>query len=56
MGVRKVVKTAVNRLRVATGIAPFALAAPGRLFGLNAGDWSMILVGLALSGLVLALI
>ncbi|MGH6672411.1 MAG: hypothetical protein ACRECE_11255 [Xanthobacteraceae bacterium] len=28
----------------------------GRLFGLDAGDWSMILLGLALSGLLLVLV
>ncbi|HEY1745813.1 MAG TPA: hypothetical protein VGG11_03480 [Xanthobacteraceae bacterium] len=56
MGVGKLVKAAINRVRVATGTAPFALTATGRLFGLDAGDWSMIFVGLALSGLLLALI
>jgi hypothetical protein len=29
--------------------------AEGRLFGLDAGDWSMLLVGLALLGLLLLL-
>jgi hypothetical protein len=56
MGVRKLVKAAVKRLLVATSTAPFGLTATGRLFGLDAGDWSMIFVGLALSGLLLALI
>jgi hypothetical protein len=56
MRVRKFIGAAVNRLRFATGTAPFALTATSRFFGLNAGDWSMILVGLVLSGLVLTLI
>lgn len=33
-----------------------AMAAPRRLLGLDAGDWSMILVGLVLSGLLLAFV
>ena len=34
---------------------PLAMTATGRLLGLNAGDWSMIVLGLLLSGLLLAL-
>ena len=36
--------------------APVAVAGGGRLLGLDAGDWSMIVLGLALSGLLLALV
>lgn len=35
--------------------APGTMSAAGRLLGLNAGDWSMIVLGLLLSGLLLAL-
>jgi hypothetical protein len=42
----------------ATGLtpAPLAMAAARRLLGLNAGDWSMIVLGLLLSGLLIALV
>jgi hypothetical protein len=40
---------------VATAAAPVAVS-PARLFGLDAGDWSMILLGFVLSGLLVALI
>jgi hypothetical protein len=36
--------------------APLPMVPAGRLLGLNAGDWSMVLFGLILSGLLLALI
>jgi hypothetical protein len=55
MGVRQTVPVAFEESGVATGTAPFAITA-ARFFGLDAGDWSMIFVGLALSGLFLALI
>jgi hypothetical protein len=55
MGVRQTVPVAFEKSGVATGADPFAVSA-GRLFGLDAGDWSMIFVGLALSGFFLALI
>jgi hypothetical protein len=45
-------RNAAMRLRA----APLAMAATVRLFGLNAGDWSMLVLGLVLSGLLLALI
>jgi hypothetical protein len=35
--------------------APSMTTAAGRLFGLNAGDWSLIVLGLLLSGFMLAL-
>jgi hypothetical protein len=55
MGVRQTVPVAFEESGVATGAAPFAIPAT-RFFGLDAGDWSMIFVGLALSGFFLALI
>ena len=54
MGVRQTVPVAFEKSGVATGTDPFAVA--GRFFGLDVGDWSMIFVGLALSGFFLALI
>ena len=54
MGVGQTVPVAFERSGVATGTAPFSITA-ARFFGLDAGDWSMIFVGLALSGLFLAL-
>jgi hypothetical protein len=35
--------------------APLPMTAAGRLFGLNVGDWSMIVIGLLLSGLLMTL-
>jgi hypothetical protein len=35
--------------------APSVMTAAGRLFGLNAGDWSLIVLGLLVSGFMLAL-
>ena len=55
MGVRKTVPVALEKSGVATGAAPLYITA-ARFFGLDAGDWSMIFVGLALSGLLLALV
>jgi hypothetical protein len=55
MGVRQTVPVAFEKSGVVTGAAPLAITA-ARFFGLDAGDWSMIFVGLALSGLFLALI
>ncbi|MGB6538730.1 MAG: hypothetical protein WBF58_22535 [Xanthobacteraceae bacterium] len=37
-------------------IAPLAMTEPARFFGLDAGDWSMILLGLVVSGLLLTLV
>ena len=54
MGVQKTVPVAFKKSGVATGTAPFAITV-ARLFGLDAGDWSMIFLGLALSALLLAL-
>jgi hypothetical protein len=54
MGVRQTVPVAFEKSGVATGADPFAVT--GRFFGLDVGDWSMIFVGVALSGFFLALI
>jgi hypothetical protein len=35
---------------------PSGLTVAGRLLGLDAGDWSMVLLGLLLSGLLLTVI
>jgi hypothetical protein len=55
MGVRQTVPVAFEKSGVVTGAAPFTITAT-RFFGLDVGDWSMIFVGLALSGLCLAFI
>ncbi|MGB6535014.1 MAG: hypothetical protein WBF58_03525 [Xanthobacteraceae bacterium] len=38
------------------GVARVAMTESGRLLGLDAGDWSMMLLGLVLSILLLALV
>lgn len=50
MGGRQMAPVVSEKLGVATGAAPPA----SRFFGLDVGDWSMIFVGLALSGFFLA--
>jgi hypothetical protein len=55
MVLRETVSVAFEKSGVATGAAPLAITA-ARFFGLDAGDWSMIFVGLALSGFLLAFI
>jgi hypothetical protein len=54
VGEHKTVPGAFRKSGVATGTAPFAITAV-RLFGLDAGDWSMILLGLMLSAVLLTL-
>jgi hypothetical protein len=54
MGIKKTAPVAFRKSGVATGTAPLAITA-ARFFGLDAGDWSMIFLGLALSALLLAL-
>jgi hypothetical protein len=54
MGILKTVPVAFKKSGVATGTVPFAITV-ARFFGLDAGDWSMILLGLALSALLIAL-
>jgi hypothetical protein len=49
-GVRKTASIALAKSGLATGAAITA----ARLFGLDAGDWAMIFVGLALSALLFA--
>ena len=55
MGMLKSVPVALGKSGLATGTAPLAISAT-RLFGLDTGDWSMILLGLALAGLLLAFV
>jgi hypothetical protein len=55
MGLRDAISAPFKDRRLATGAAPLAVPV-ARFFGLDAGDWSTILLGLALSGLLLALI
>ena len=45
---------APKRLRMAT--TPVALTATSRLFGLNIGDWSLMVIGLAVTGLLLLML
>jgi hypothetical protein len=52
MAEQKTVPVAFRKLGLATGTAPLATTV-ARLLGLDAGDWSMILLGLAVSALVL---
>jgi hypothetical protein len=54
MGAQKTVPVAFRESGVATGTVPFPITV-ARLFGLDAGDWLMIFLGLALSALLLAL-
>jgi hypothetical protein len=54
MGKLKTVLVAFKKSGVATDTASIAITVT-RLFGLDAGDWSMILLGLALSALLLVL-
>jgi hypothetical protein len=55
MEAQKTIQTAFSRLRPETETAPFAMTGR-RLFGLDAGDWSIVLLGLTLVGLLLALV
>ncbi len=50
---RKTVPVAFGQSPVETHTASVAITV-AQLFGLDAGDWSMIFLGLALSGLLLA--
>jgi hypothetical protein len=45
---------APKRLRIAT--TPVAISATSRLFGLNIGDWSLMVIGLAVTGLLLLML
>jgi hypothetical protein len=48
--------SAIKNATVSLTAAPLARVASARLLGLDAGDWSMIVLGLVLSGSVLALV
>jgi hypothetical protein len=48
-------RTAFSISGLETGTAPFAITAR-RLFGLDVGDWSIVLLGLALVGSLLSLV
>lgn len=43
----------IARKRLPMATAPVASAATSRLFGLDIGDWSLMLVGLAVAGLLM---
>ena len=55
MGEPKTVPVAFRKPEVAAGTSPLAITV-ARLFGLDAGDWSLILLGLALSAVVFAIL
>jgi hypothetical protein len=55
MEVQNTIRTAFGRLRPGTSTAPFAMTGH-RLFGLDVGDWSIVLLGLAFVGLMLVLV
>ena len=54
MNEQKMMPVAFRKSGLATGTAPLAITA-SQIFGLDAGDWSVILFGLALSALMLVL-
>lgn len=54
MGEQKTMPVTFRKSESAIGTAPLAITV-AQLFGLDAGDWSMIFLGLALSGLLLVL-
>jgi hypothetical protein len=56
MKVREMGAAAFKKAAVASATGSCAAPATGRLLGLDVGDWSMIFLGLALSGLLLALV
>ena len=45
---------APKRLRMST--TPVAITATSRLLGLNIGDWSLMVIGLAVTGLLLLML
>jgi hypothetical protein len=55
MAVQKTIPNVFSRLGGETGTAPFAMTGR-RLFGLDVGDWSIVLLGIALISLMLALV
>jgi hypothetical protein len=50
------IPAAVKKRPLGLPAAPLAMAARGRLLGLDAGDWSMLLLGVIVSSLLLALV
>jgi len=56
MKLQQAVPVVFKKSGVANGSGSFAATAPARLFGLDAGDWSMIFLGLTLSALLVALV
>ena len=56
MKARELGAAVFKKSAVASATGPCAAPATGRLLGLDIGDWSMIFLGLALSGLLLALV
>jgi hypothetical protein len=53
---QEMVPTACNNAAMTLSARPSGLTVAGRLLGLDAGDWSMVLLGLLLSGLLLTVI
>lgn len=56
MGTQESAAPAVKNQDMALRASPLAATAAGRLLGLDAGDWSMVLLGLVLTAVVLALV
>ena len=56
MKVQKTLPIACNKSGVSSGAAPFTMTARRRIFGLDIGDWSMVLISLTLVGLLLTLV
>jgi uncharacterized membrane protein YczE len=55
MSAQKTIPIAFTTSGADLGSAPFAVTAR-RLFGLDGGDWSIVFLGIALAGSLLALI
>jgi hypothetical protein len=55
MEAQKTIPIAFSRLGPESRTAPFAMTAR-RFFGLDVGDWSIVVLGIALGSLMLALV
>jgi hypothetical protein len=55
MEAQKTIPMVFGRLCTQSRTAPFGMSAR-RFFGLDVGDWSIVLLGIALAGLMLALV
>ena len=55
METQKTILIAFSRLGPRNRAAPFAMSAR-RFFGLDVGDWSIVLLGIALAGSMLVLV